>query len=67
MRELIKARIDELQSDIDRVKSNLSTLKESATGNLQAEDVQKLSSLKDELLTFKAGQAELINILQAGL
>lgn len=62
-KELIKARTDELQSDVDRVKTSLLKLKESAKGNAQAEDLQKLDELTRELLTLKAGQAELISLL----
>ena len=62
--ELIKARIDELQSDVDSVKSKLTGLKESAKGNFTAEDVQTVDMLTRELLTYKAGQAELINLIQ---
>ena len=62
--ELIKARIDELQVDVERVKTELTELKESAKGNAQADTLQKLDELTRELLTVKAGQAELINLLQ---
>lgn len=62
--DIIKARVDELQSDVNRVKADLTKLKEKAKGNFQAEDVQKIDELTRELLTFKAGQAELINLLQ---
>lgn len=62
-KEIIKARSAELQSDVDRVKTSLLKLKESAKGNAQAEDLQKLDELTRELLTLKAGQAELISLL----
>lgn len=65
--DIVKARVSELQIDIDKVKSQLESLKESARGNFTAEDVQSLSSLKDQLLTYKAGQAELINVLNLSL
>jgi hypothetical protein len=61
--DLVKARITELQSDIDRVKSNLQALKESVRGNAQAEDMQKLDELTRELIAYKSGQAELISLL----
>ena len=62
-KELIKARTSELQGDVDRVKTSLVNLKESAKGNAKAEDLQKLDELTRELLTLKAGQAELISLL----
>jgi len=65
--DIVKARVSELQTDIDKVKSQLEALKESAKGKFTAEDVQKISSLKDQLLTYKAGQAELINVLNLSL
>lgn len=60
---LIKARITELQSDIDRVKSDLQSLKGSVVGSASAEDFEKVDRLKTELLVAKAGQAELIGLL----
>jgi len=65
--DIIKARVDELQSDVDRVKTDLTNLKEKAKGNFQAEDVQKIDELTRELLTYKAGQSELLNLIQQGL
>lgn len=62
--DLIKARINELQTQVDQVKSELEQLKESAKGNMQSEDVQKIDEYTRQLLTFKAGQAELIQLLQ---
>lgn len=62
--DLVKARIDELQSDVDQVKSELNTLKETKQGNFQAEDIQKIDEFTRKLLTFKAGQAELLQLLQ---
>jgi len=62
-KELIKARTSELQADVDRVKTSLLKLKESAKGNAQAEDLQKLDELTRELLTYKAAQSELISLL----
>lgn len=62
--DIIKARIIELQSDVDRVKSDLESLKESARLSFTSADVQKMHDLTRELLTYKAGQAELINLLQ---
>lgn len=62
-KELIKARSAELQSDVDRVKTSLLKLKESAKGNAQAEDLQKLDELTRELIAYKSGIAELINLL----
>jgi hydroxylamine reductase (hybrid-cluster protein) len=61
--DIVKARITELQSDVDRVKSNLQALKESSKGNAQAEDMQKLDELTRELIAYKSGQAELIALL----
>lgn len=63
MKDLIKARINELQSDIDRVKSDLQNLKDSVKGKASSDDVQKLDSLTRELLVLKGGQSELINLL----
>jgi len=63
-KELIKERANELQSDVDRVKSTLISLKESVKGKASGEDVQKLDELTRELLTLKAGQAELLSLLQ---
>lgn len=60
---LIKARITELQSDIDRVKSDLQNLKGSVVGKASAEDFEKVDNLTRELLTLKAGQSELIQLL----
>lgn len=62
--DIIKARVAELQSDVDRVKSDLENLKEQAKGNFTSEDVQKIDELTRELLTFKAGQAELLSLIQ---
>jgi hypothetical protein len=61
--DLVKARITELQSDINRVKSNLQALKESVRGNAQAEDMQKLDDYVRELLVLRGGQSELIALL----
>lgn len=62
--DIIKERVNELQSDVDRVKSQLESLKDSAKGNFNSEDVQKLDELTRELIAYKAGSAELINLLQ---
>lgn len=62
--DIIKARVNELQSDVDRVKNDLVTLKDASKGSIKSEDVQKIDELTRELLTFKAAQAELINLLQ---
>ena len=62
--DLIKARISELQTQVDQVKSELEQLKESAKGNMKSEDVQKIDEYTRQLLTFKSGQAELIQLLQ---
>lgn len=62
--DIIKARVDELQSDVDKVKSELVSLKDTAKGNFQADDVQKIDELTRQLLTYKAGQAELLNLIQ---
>lgn len=61
--DLIKARITELQSDIERVKSDLQSLKGSVVGKAGAEDFEKVDRLTRELLTLKSGQAELIQLL----
>lgn len=65
--DLIKARINELQSDIERVKSDLQSLKGSVVGNAGAEDFEKIDRLTRELLTLKAGQSELVALIQTGL
>jgi hypothetical protein len=62
-KELIKTRTDELQSDVDRVKSELVKLKESSRGNVKAEDMQRLDELTRELVAYKSGIAELISLL----
>lgn len=61
--DLIKARITELQSDIDRVKSDLQSLKGSVVGTANGEDIQKVDNLVKELIVLKGSQAELINLL----
>ena len=62
-KELIKTRTNELQSDVDRVKSELVKLKDSSRGNVKAEDMQKLDELTRELVAYKSGIAELISLL----
>lgn len=62
-KDLVKARINELQSDIDRVKSNLQSLQESVRGNFGKDDIEKVEGYKNELLVLKGGQAELISLL----
>ena len=62
--DLVKARIDELQSDVDQNKYKLKTIKKVKQGNFQADEVQKIDELTRKLLTFKAGQAELLQLLQ---
>ena len=64
MKDLIKARINELQSDINRVKGELKSLQESARGNFSTEDIEKIDSMTRELLVLKGGIAELINLCQ---
>jgi hypothetical protein len=61
--DLVKARITELQSDIDRVKSNLKGLKESVKGNPETSDIEQVESYKNELLVLKGGISELIGLL----
>lgn len=61
--DLIKARITELQSDIDRVKSDLQSLKGSVVGTANGEDIQKVDNLVKELIVLKGSQAELISLL----
>lgn len=62
--DIIKARIDELQADVDRVKSEMVEFRESAKGSVGEDTFEKLDEFRTELLTLKAGQAELINLLQ---
>tara|TARA_R100001086_G_C11835421_1_gene257691 strand:+ start:99 stop:314 length:216 start_codon:yes stop_codon:yes gene_type:complete len=62
--DIIKARVAELQTDVDRVKGDLISLKEKVTGNFTADDVQRIEELTRELITYKAGQAELVSLLQ---
>jgi hypothetical protein len=61
--DLVKARINELQSDIDRVKSNLQGLKESVKGKPETSDIEKAEMYKNELLVLKGGYAELVALL----
>lgn len=63
MKELIQTRIGELQVEINKIVEELEELKGSAKGDFTPENAQRLSELKDKLLTFKAGQAELKNLL----
>lgn len=62
--DLVKERINELQSEVNRVKSSLLELKESVKGNAQAEDMQKLDQLTKELIAYKSSMAELIALIQ---
>lgn len=61
--DLIKARINEIQADIDKVKSNLQALKDSVQGQLKARDIEQAESYKNELLVLKGGYAELVALL----
>lgn len=60
---LIKARITELQSDIDRVKSDLQSLKGSVVGKASGEDMEKVDRLTKEIIAYKSAQSELISLL----
>lgn len=62
-KDLVKARINELQSDIERVKSNLKELQESAKGNFGTAEIEKVDMMTKELIALKSGQAELIGLL----
>lgn len=62
--ELVKARADELQAEVDVIKQELESLKEAKQGKITADDVQSISECKDKLIMYKAGLAELINLLQ---
>ena len=62
--DLVKARIDELQVDVDSIKSELTNLKESSRGKVNVETIQQIEEFTRKLLIFKSGQAELINLLQ---
>ena len=62
--DLVKARIDELQADVDSIKSELTNLKESSRGKVNVETIQQIEEFTRKLLIFKSGQAELINLLQ---
>ena len=61
LKSIIKSRVAELQVDIDKVKVDLESLK---SQSISTESVQKLDELTRKLLIFKAGQAELANLLQ---
>ena len=63
MKDIIKARINELQSDIERVKTELKALQESAKGNFGTEEIEKVDRMTKELIAYKSSQAELINLL----
>lgn len=62
-KDLVKSRITELQSDIDRVKSDLRALQESAKGNFGREEIEKIDLMTKELIVYKGSQAELISLL----
>ncbi len=61
--ELAKARIAELNTDLAKVVDELKSIKESHSGSITPESIQRLSELQSQLLTYKAGQAELKNLV----
>lgn len=61
--DLVKARINEIQADIDKVKSNLQSLKDSVQGQLKARDIEQAETYKNELLVLKGGISELVSLL----
>lgn len=61
--DLVKARINEIQADIDKVKSNLQALKDSVQGQLKPRDIEQAEGYKNELLVLKGGYAELVALL----
>ena len=62
--DLVKARINEIQADIDKVKSNLQALKDSVQGQLKARDIEQAEAYKNELLVLKGGYAELVALIE---
>lgn len=61
--DLVKARINEIQADIDKVKGKLQTLKESVKGQPETKDIEQVESYKNELLVLKGGISELIALM----
>lgn len=61
--DLVKSRIQEIQSEVERVKSDLVDLKDSSKGANEGATLQKLDELTRELIAYKSAQAELINLL----
>lgn len=63
MKDVIKARIKELELEVDRVKKDLLELRESSQGKFGAEEIEKIDSMTKELIAYKSGIAELIGLL----
>ena len=63
MKDLIKARIKELEADVNRVKAELQNIKDSALGNYSTSDIERVDSLTKELIAYKSGIAELISVM----
>lgn len=61
--DLVKARINEIQADIDKVKSNLQILKDSVKGQPETKDIEQAETYKNELLVLKGGISELVALL----
>lgn len=61
--DLVKARINEIQADIDKVKSNLQALKDSVKGQPETKDIEQAETYKNELLVLKGGISELVSLL----
>lgn len=62
--DLVKARINEIQADIDKVKANLQALKDSVQGQLKPRDIEQAEAYKNELLVLKGGISELIALIE---
>ena len=62
--DLVKARINEIQADIDKVKANLQALKDSVQGQLKPRDIEQAEAYKSELLVLKGGISELIALMR---
>jgi hypothetical protein len=63
MKDIIKARINELQVDINRIKTDLKAIQDSARGNFGVAEIEKVDLLTKELIAYKSATAELINLL----
>ena len=62
-KEIIKAQYDELQQQVEILKSQLESIKEESQGQVTAEAMEKVNKCKEELLVVKGGQAVLIGLL----